>query len=85
VAHDVGTTVAQELLARDLEGRLDVDVMSVTWLNSAMYPDLYRPTDSQLALLDASKGPAVVSFVDCSHYPHTERPDDVAREMLRPW
>lgn len=32
-------------------------------------------------------GPRVdlVSFADCSHYPHTERPDDVAREMLRPW
>ncbi|MGE0297179.1 alpha/beta fold hydrolase [Pseudonocardia sp.] len=32
-------------------------------------------------------GPSVdlVSFADCSHYPHTERPDDVVQEMLRPW
>jgi pimeloyl-ACP methyl ester carboxylesterase len=186
VAHDVGTIVAQELLARDLEGRLEVDVVSVTWLNSSLYPDLYCPTDSQRALLDTATGPAaaaaidadlycaglaavhdpahrpspatlaqhwiafggtestremprflrhiperheradrlidaiektgvaqrfiwgdsdpiagiaqseriqqrfgprvdLVSFADCSHYPHTERPDDVAREMLRPW
>jgi pimeloyl-ACP methyl ester carboxylesterase len=186
VAHDVGTIVAQELLARDLEGRLDVDLVSVTWLNGSLYPDLCRPTPSQLALLDVVSGPAVaatidadlycadlaaahdpahrpspatlaqhwiafggaastremprflrhiperreradrlvgaiettgvaqrfiwgdsdpisglaqstriqqrfgprvdlVSFADCSHYPHTERPYDVAQEMLRPW
>jgi pimeloyl-ACP methyl ester carboxylesterase len=32
-------------------------------------------------------GPRVdlVSFADCSHYPHAERPIDVAQEMLRPW
>jgi pimeloyl-ACP methyl ester carboxylesterase len=186
VAHDVGTTVAQELLARHLEGRLDVDLLSVTWLNGSLYPDLHRPTRSQIALLDPATGPAVaaaidadlfcariaavhdaahqpseatlaqhwiafggpesareiprflrnlrdrhdradrlvdaiettrvsqrfiwgerdpiagrqqserilqrfgpsvdlVSFADCSHYPHTERPRDVVEEMLRPW
>lgn len=185
VAHDVGALVAQELLARELEGRLDVHVVSVTWLNGSLYPDLYEPTSSQLSLWDASGpdvaaainadrycadlaaahdpthqpspetltqhwvafgeaasaremprflrhiperraragrlvgaiettpvaqrfiwgdsdpisgrtqsariqqrfGPRVdlVSFADCAHYPHTERPADVAREMLRPW
>lgn len=186
VAHDVGAIVAQELLARDLEGRLDVDIQSIIWLNGALYPDLYRPTEAQLALLDPSTGPSLagaideslycaglaavhdpthqpseatlaqhwaafggtdgtremprflryigerreraerlvgaleganvpqrfiwgdrdpisgaaqvariqqrfgpavdlVAFADCSHYPHAERPDDVAREMLRPW
>jgi pimeloyl-ACP methyl ester carboxylesterase len=27
----------------------------------------------------------LVRFADCSHYPHTERPDAVAAELLRPW
>jgi pimeloyl-ACP methyl ester carboxylesterase len=186
VAHDVGATVAQELLARDLEGGLDVEIVSVTWMNGCLYPDLYRPTRAHLALVDGPAGSAgavivdadtycaglaavhhpahqpspetlaqhwvafggdrsacemtrflryvlerreradrlvaaiettavpqrfiwgdsdtiagsaqsariqsrlgpnvdLVSFADCSHYPHTERPNDVAREMLRPW
>jgi pimeloyl-ACP methyl ester carboxylesterase len=186
VAHGVGTIVAQELLARELEGRLDVDVVSVTWLNGSLYPDVACATDTQLALLDPMAGqttaatidaewycaaladaydPAhrpsnatlaehwiafgglesaremprflryiperaeratrlvdaiettrvaqrfiwgdsdpisgsaqstriqqrfgprvdLVSFADCSHFPHTERPNDVVREMLRPW
>lgn len=186
VAHDVGTIVAQELLARDLEGLLDVTIESVTWLNGSVYPELYRPTDTQLALLDPSIGPGLaavidesaytagvasvhhpdhqpdsttlaqhweafggrdgtremsrflryiperneraarlvhalettavsqrfiwgdadpvsgsaqsgrirerfgpdvdlVAFADCSHYPHTERPDDVAHHLMRPW
>lgn len=186
VAHDVGTIVAQELLARDLAGDLDVTIESVTWLNGSIYPDLYRPTDTQLALVDPETGPTIqavidensysagiasvhhadhrpdaetlrqhwaafepnngvgqmhrflqyiperarradrlvhaienttvpqrfvwgladeisgaaqatrirerfgadvdlVAFDDCSHYPHTERPSDVAEQLLRPW
>jgi pimeloyl-ACP methyl ester carboxylesterase len=185
VAHDVGATVAQELVARELEDRLEVDILSVTWLNGALYPDLHGPSRSQLpfdlatdsavpAVIDADVycagltavhhpthqptphtlsqhwtafggnnctraipcflrfvherqeraerlvraietttvpqrfiwgdgdpiagraqseriqdrlGPRVdlVSFADCSHYPHAERPIDVAQEMLRPW
>ena len=68
VAHDVGTIVAQELLARDLEGRLDAAITSVTWLNGSVYPDLYRPTDSQLALLDPNDGPRLAAGIDESSY-----------------
>jgi pimeloyl-ACP methyl ester carboxylesterase len=186
VAHDVGTIVAQELLARHLEGKIGVAIDAVMWLNGSIYPELYRPTDTQLALLDPATGPQLsslidansymagiasvhhadhqpnattleghweafggrqstpemtrflqyipdraaratrlvnaiettavpqrfiwgdadpvsgkaqserirerfgndvdlVTFADCSHYPHTERPADVARELLRPW
>lgn len=186
VAHDIGTIVAQELLARDLAGVLDVTIESVTWLNGSIYPDLYRPTDTQVALVDPESGPGLqaiideglytagvaslhhpdhqpdaetlrqhwaafepnngvgqmhrfvqyiperasradrlvdaienttvsqrfiwgladeisgaaqverirerfgddvdlVAYEDCSHYPHTERPADVAEELLRPW
>ena len=186
VSHDVGTIVAQELLARVGEGRCPVEVGSMAWLNGSLYPHLYRPTDGQLALLDPDTGPALAAavteetysasvaslhhpdhrpsaavlaqhwrafahdagwhemprflrymperaaratrlvdaiettaiaqrfvwgdadpisgplqsahiaerfgpevdltrFDDCAHYPHTERPDDVATELLRPW
>ena len=186
VAHDIGTTVAQELLARGLEGRLEVEIASVTWLNGSLYPDLCSPTRSHLSPVGDATGPPwaavidgegycaglaavhhpthqptretldqhwvafggndsvreiprflrhlserhgraerlvgaiettsvpqrfiwgdsdpiagsvqsaqiqqrmgpsidLVSFSDCSHYPHTERPHDVAQEMLRPW
>jgi pimeloyl-ACP methyl ester carboxylesterase len=68
VAHDVGTMVAQELLARDLEGRLDVELTSVTWLNGSLYPDLHQPTPSQLALLDTVSGPSVAAAIDADVY-----------------
>jgi pimeloyl-ACP methyl ester carboxylesterase len=186
VAHDVGTIVAQELLARDLEGDLPVEVTSVTWLNGPLYPDLRDAPRWRVALLEAASnassaatvdvdlfraglvaahhpahqpspetldqhwvafggvegvremprflrpiprwversdrfveaietttvpqrfiwgdsdpisgrdqssriqerfgpGADLVSIDDCAHYPHVERPGDVAREMLRPW
>jgi pimeloyl-ACP methyl ester carboxylesterase len=64
VAHDVGTIVAQELLARDREGDLPVGIRSVTWLNGSIYPDLYNPTDTQLALLDPDSGPLLADAID---------------------
>jgi pimeloyl-ACP methyl ester carboxylesterase len=30
-------------------------------------------------------GVDLVTFADCSHYPHLERPDAVVAELLRPW
>jgi pimeloyl-ACP methyl ester carboxylesterase len=68
VAHDVGTIVAQELLARILEGRLDVSINTVTWLNGSVYPELYRPTDTQLALLDPVTGPQLSALIDETLY-----------------
>lgn len=46
VAHDYGTIVAQELLARAAP-----QVTGVLWLNGAVYPHLHRPTPVQEALL----------------------------------
>jgi pimeloyl-ACP methyl ester carboxylesterase len=68
VAHDVGTIVAQELLARHLEGHLDVSLDAVTWLNGSVYPELYRPTESQLALLDPLTGPQLSALIDANLY-----------------
>ena len=57
VAHDYAVSVAQELLARRAEGRLRVDISSLTLLNGGIYPDLHRLTPGQVALLDPEQGP----------------------------
>ena len=46
VAHDVGSTVALELLARKLPV-----IEAVVLLNGGLYPQLHRPTDGQQMLL----------------------------------
>lgn len=43
LAHDYGVSVAQELLARDQEGALEVDIASVTFLNGGLFPAQHRP------------------------------------------
>jgi pimeloyl-ACP methyl ester carboxylesterase len=68
VAHDVGALVAQELLARELDDTLDVEIASVTWLNGSLYPDLFEPSSSLLALLDRTSGPAVAAAIDADLY-----------------
>jgi pimeloyl-ACP methyl ester carboxylesterase len=67
VAHDVGATVAQELVARELEDRLEVDILSVTWLNGALYPDLHGPSRSQLPF-DLATDSAVPAVIDADVY-----------------
>ena len=46
LAHDYGDTVAQELLARDLEARAvcrrTVDILSVCFLNGGLFPEVHR-------------------------------------------
>ncbi len=58
VAHDYGTIVAQELLARGapIDGTL--------WLNGSIYPEHYRPTDLQQALVDPAVGPDLARSID---------------------
>ena len=53
LAHDYGTTVAQELLARQLEGSLrdQEKILSVTFLNGGILPDWHRPRLIQKLLL----------------------------------
>jgi pimeloyl-ACP methyl ester carboxylesterase len=57
VVHDYAVSVAQELLARQAEGRLPVTLSSVTFLNGGLYPELHRPQPAQLMLLDPEQGP----------------------------
>ena len=50
VAHDMGTSVATELLARDLEGRLPFRLASVLLLNGSMVLEAASLTPSQKVL-----------------------------------
>jgi len=43
VAHDYGVTVAQELLARAAEGKLELDIKAVVLLNGGVCARLHRP------------------------------------------
>jgi pimeloyl-ACP methyl ester carboxylesterase len=51
--------VTQELLARHADGKLEVDLRSVSLLNGGLYPDIHRPQPTQLALLDPEQGPLI--------------------------
>jgi pimeloyl-ACP methyl ester carboxylesterase len=42
MAHDVGVTIAQELLARQLESHINV-VQSAVFLNGGLFPETHRP------------------------------------------
>lgn len=64
LAHDLGATVAQELLARRAHGTLPVELTGVVLLNGGLYPELHRPTDGQAALTDPEHGPAVAKLMD---------------------
>jgi len=50
VAHDMGTSVANELMARDLEGRLQMEVAGIVLFNGSMVLEAASPTPAQKAL-----------------------------------
>jgi pimeloyl-ACP methyl ester carboxylesterase len=56
VAHDMGTSVATELMARDLEGSLDMEIAGALLLNGSMVQDAASPTLGQ-RLLRSAVGP----------------------------
>jgi pimeloyl-ACP methyl ester carboxylesterase len=56
VAHDMGTSVATELMARDLEGTLEMEVTGALLLNGSMVQDAASPTLGQ-RLLRSAVGP----------------------------
>lgn len=62
-AHDYGSSVAQELLARRAEGALAVEITGVHLLNAGLYPDLHRPEPIQTALLDPEQGPKISALL----------------------
>ncbi len=68
LAHDYGVSVAQELVARQIDagpgrGR-PATVTGVVWSNGGLYPDLHRPTVGQQLLLDPDHGAEVAAAMD---------------------
>jgi pimeloyl-ACP methyl ester carboxylesterase len=55
LAHDYGVTVAQELLARELQGRLRV--ASMAFLNGGLFPETHRARTIQKLLANPVIGP----------------------------
>lgn len=51
LAHDLGDTVAQELLARQLEGKSPVRFLSCVFLNGGLFPETHRPRLIQSLLI----------------------------------
>ena len=56
VAHDMGTSVANELMARDLEGSLEMELIGGLLLNGSMVQDAASPTLGQRILRSAVGG-----------------------------
>lgn len=56
LAHDMGTSVANELMARDLEGRLEMDTAGILLFNGSMVLERASPTPAQ-RLLRSRLGP----------------------------
>jgi pimeloyl-ACP methyl ester carboxylesterase len=50
LAHDMGTSVANELMARDLEGKLEMEIAGIVLFNGSMVLEAASPTPAQRAL-----------------------------------
>jgi pimeloyl-ACP methyl ester carboxylesterase len=59
VAHDIGTAITQELLARRDEGRLRVGLTGVLLMNGAVFIDNYAPNLLQRLLMNPLTGPLI--------------------------
>ena len=64
LVHDYSVSLAQELLARRIDGDLDVEIVAVVFLNGGLFPDLHRPTVGQQFLADPEHGAEVAAGVE---------------------
>jgi pimeloyl-ACP methyl ester carboxylesterase len=64
VAHDYGDSVAQELLARQVEGKLPFRIESIVFLNGGLFPEAHRA----LALQKWLAGPLGPLLARCVGY-----------------
>ncbi len=62
LAHDLGDTIAQELLARQFEGSSKVTWLSCVFMNGGLFPETHHALFIQKLLL-SSLGPFVVKFM----------------------
>ncbi len=68
VAHDYGSTAAQELLARNAEGRLPVKLEGAVLLNGGLFPALHRARPVQRALRIPLLGDLIARLIDQSRF-----------------
>lgn len=71
LAHDYGDTVAQELLARDREGRMRL--RSVCFLNGGLFPETHRPRPIQRLLAMPLLGPFIAHGTTYGRFEATMR------------
>lgn len=62
LAHDLGDTVSQELLARQFEGRSKINYLSCVFLNGGIFPETHHALFIQ-KLLISPFGPLVAKFM----------------------
>ncbi|MEO0369420.1 MAG: alpha/beta hydrolase [Pseudomonadota bacterium] len=53
VCHDYGVSVAQELLARQIDDKQDIGIQSVTFLNGGLFPETHRALLIQKLMLSS--------------------------------
>ena len=63
VAHDYGTTVALELLSRQAEGQLTVQIEKAVLMNGGLYVDQIRPVPAQRLLQTPALGALLSQFI----------------------
>jgi pimeloyl-ACP methyl ester carboxylesterase len=71
LAHDYGDTVAQELLARELEGRLRIQ--SMCFLNGGLFPETHRARPIQKLLAMPLLGPLLAQSMSQQKFADTMR------------
>ena len=70
LAHDLGDTVAQELLARQFDGTAKVDWLSCVFLNGGIFPETHKPRLVQ-KLLASPVGPLIAALISKRSYRNT--------------
>jgi pimeloyl-ACP methyl ester carboxylesterase len=71
LAHDYGVTVAQELLAREREGRLQL--ASLCFLNGGLFPETHRARPIQKLLANDWLGPVLARAITYGTFRRTMR------------
>jgi pimeloyl-ACP methyl ester carboxylesterase len=69
LAHDYGDTVAQELLAREREGRLRI--ASMAFLNGGLFPETHRARPIQKLLASPVLGPLLARAMNFDRFEQT--------------
>lgn len=55
LSHDLGNSVVQELIARDIENKNSFSISSIAFLNGGLFSDVYRPRLIQVLLSKSPK------------------------------